>query len=295
MGLQTASGLKRDSGRFDTVSTYGRVLAVTPSGIDIADRLGDLSVGARVELESDSGLLPAEVISVGAEGARAMAFGDIAGVRRGAKVHFVKSGHTVFPSTNWFGRVVDGLGRPIDGKGSIKAGPTAMPLRASAPPAALRARLGAQLDYGVKALTCFAPSRMGQRLGVFAAAGVGKSSLVGMIAKHTECDVCVIALIGERGREVREFIEDNLGQERFAKTILIVATSDEPAAMRREAAFLAMTVGEFFRDQGLHVMCLMDSLSRLAQAQREIGLAAGEPPTTKGYNALRLFFVTANH
>ena len=186
-----------------------------------------------------------------------------------------------------------GLGRPIDGKGPIIDGGRAYPLRGAAPSAPQRARLGNQVDFGVKALNAFAPARMGQRLGIFSGAGIGKSALLSMIARNTDCDVTVIALIGERGREVREFIEDNLGEERLARSVVVVATSDEPALMRREAAYLAMTIAEYFRDNnginkkdansGNHVLLLMDSITRIAAAQREIGLAAGEPPTAKGY------------
>jgi flagellum-specific ATP synthase len=158
-----------------------------------------------------------------------------------------------------------------------------MPLRAAPPIASQRARLGEQVDLGVAALSLFVPVREGQRVGVFSGSGVGKSSLLSMIARHTACDVNVIALIGERGREVREFVEDSLGEAGLARSVVIVATSDEAAILRREAAFLALTVAEYFRDEGDHVLCLVDSLTRIATAQREIGLAAGEPPTTKGY------------
>jgi flagellum-specific ATP synthase len=160
---------------------------------------------------------------------------------------------------------------------------TSRNLRAGPPPAALRERLGTPVEFGIKALDAFCPARKGQRLGVFSGSGVGKSALLAMIARNTACDIAVIALIGERGREVREFIEDYLGEEGLARSVVIVATSDEPAMMRREASFLAMTVSEHFRDEGKHVLCLMDSLTRVAAAQREIGLASGEPPTAKGY------------
>ena len=156
-------------------------------------------------------------------------------------------------------------------------------LRAAPPQAPRRARLGQRIDFGVKALDAFTPARIGQRVGIFSGSGVGKSALLAMLARNAACDISVIALIGERGREVRDFIEDHLGPDGLARSVVVVATSDEPAMMRREAGFLALTLAEYFRDQGAHVMCLMDSLTRIAMAQREIGLAAGEPPATKGY------------
>lgn len=269
--------------RFSPVSVFGAVDSVTDLAIRVEDRLGALEVGARVEIETDSDGLAAEVVGVSRGSAICLPFGSVGGVRRGARVAFNAASSTVRPSSAWLGRVVDGFGRPVDGKGSIAPGALARDLRASPPPAALRERLGAAVEFGVKALDAFCPARVGQRLGIFSGSGVGKSALLAMIARNTLCDVAVIALIGERGREVREFIEDNLGEEGLSRSVIIVATSDEPAMMRREAAFLAMTVGEYFRDQGAHVLCLMDSLTRVAVAQREIGLAAGEPPTAKGY------------
>jgi flagellum-specific ATP synthase len=199
------------------------------------------------------------------------------------KVRIESGASTFAPSRGLLGRVVDALGRPIDGKGPIGAGRAARFLRAAAPPAPQRARLGPPVDFGVRALDAFAPMRAGQRIGIFSGSGVGKSSLLAMIARNCACDSAVIALIGERGREVRDFIEDSLGPEGLARAVVVVATSDEPAMMRREAAFLAMTIAEQFRDEGDHVLCLMDSLTRVAMAQREIGLAVGEPPTAKGY------------
>lgn len=270
-------------GDFDPVSVEGAVASVSGLAIEIEDRLAALDIGARVEISRPQGMLAAEVVGVREGLALALPFGRLDGVRRGARARFLKGAATARPSVHWLGRVVDGLGRAVDGKGPIDAGAARMPLRATPPPAALRARLGGRVDFGVKAMNAFAMARAGQRLGIFSAAGVGKSELLAMIARGTACDVAVIALIGERGREVREFIEDKLGPEGLARAVVIVATSDEPALMRREAAFLAMTVAEFFRRDGRHVLCLMDSLTRIANAQREIGLAAGEPPTAKGY------------
>ena len=278
LGALAADAVRREG----PVTHYGAVSQVSDLAIRVEDRLGALEVGARVEIETVDGLLTAEVVGLGEGEAVCLPFGPVAGVRRGALATFHSAVASIALSNEWLGRVIDGLGRPVDGKGPISAG-VARALRAAPPPAALRERLGPMVDFGVRALNAFCPARAGQRLGVFSGSGVGKSTLLSMIARNTQCDVIVIAMIGERGREVREFIEDNLGPEGLARSIIIAATSDEPAMMRREAAFLAMTVSEHFRAQGAHVLCLMDSLTRVAAAQREIGLAAGEPPTTKGY------------
>jgi flagellum-specific ATP synthase len=156
-------------------------------------------------------------------------------------------------------------------------------VRSPPPDATQRARLGPRLDVGVRALNCFATCRQGQRLGLFSGSGIGKSSLLAMLARHTACDVAVLALVGERGREVREFLEDDLGETGLAHSVVVVATSDSPPLLRRQAAFAAMTVAEHFRDQGKSVLLLMDSVTRFCLALREIGLSAGEPPATRGY------------
>ena len=261
----------------------GFVQKVSPTGVTISDRSGAFPIGARVDVEMENGFLTAEVCRVEEDCVVALPFGQVAGIHRGARVVEKRGGLTVSPCEAWRGRVLDGFGRPIDGKGALPHGRSAVSLRASPPPAAMRGRLGKRVDFGIKAMTTFTPAREGQRIGLFAGSGIGKSSLLSMIARNTECDVAVIALIGERGREVREFIEDSLGPEGLARSIVIVATSDEPALVRREAAFTAASIAEYFRDTGAHVLYLMDSISRVAAAQREIGLAAGEPPTTRGY------------
>jgi flagellum-specific ATP synthase len=268
---------------FGPAAHSGAVAGVSDLAITIEDRLGVLEVGARVEIETSFGPLTAEVVGVSAGVATAMPFGDVAGVRRGARVAFRSPSAAIAPSRAWLGRIVDGLGRPADGRGPLPAFGALRDLRSAPPAAALRARLGGRVDFGVKALNAFCPARAGQRLGVFSGSGVGKSTLLSMIARNTRADASVIALIGERGRELREFVEDTLGPDGLARSVIVVSTSDEPAMMRREAAFLAMTIAESFRDEGRHVLCLMDSLTRVANAQREIGLAAGEPPTAKGY------------
>jgi len=265
------------------VAHSGAVAGVTDLAIDVEDRMGVLEVGARVEIETVEAPLIAEVVGVAAGHARAMPFGDVAGVRRGARVDFRSPAPVAAPSRAWLGRIVDALGQPADGRGALASAGSLRRLRAAPPPAALRDRLGPRVDFGVKALNAFCPARAGQRLGIFSGSGVGKSTLLSMIARNTRADINVIALIGERGRELREFVEDSLGPDGLARSVVVVSTSDEPAMMRREAAFLAMTIAESFRDAGDHVLCLMDSLTRVAGAQREIGLAAGEPPTAKGY------------
>lgn len=275
-----AHDLARD---FNPFFAAGVVASVSGLGVEVCDKLGLLDIGARIEIETSSGGLIAEVVGLSEGRALALPFGALEGVRRGARVKFFNVGASVRPSKKWLGRIVDALGRPIDGGGVIEEGHRAYPLRAAPPSAPLRARLGAPVDFGVATLNAFAAARVGQRLGVFAGSGVGKSALLSMIARNTACDAAVIALIGERGREVREFIEDSLGADGLARSVVIVATSDEPAMMRREAAYLAMTLSEYFRDDGAHVMCLMDSITRIASAQREIGLAAGEPPASRGF------------
>jgi flagellum-specific ATP synthase len=189
----------------------------------------------------------------------------------------------VRPSDGWLGRVVDALGRPIDGKGPLPAGPAVRPFRADPPPAHARRRVGAPLDLGVRAMNTFLTACAGQRMGIFSGSGVGKSVLLSMFARYTAADVAVIGLVGERGREVQEFLQDDLGAAGLARSIVVVATSDEPALMRRNAAYLTLALSEHFRDEGAAVLCLIDSITRFAMAQRDIGLAGGEPPTAKGY------------
>jgi flagellum-specific ATP synthase len=186
-------------------------------------------------------------------------------------------------SDGWLGRVVDPLGRAMDGKGPVPEGAIPRPIAASPPEATSRARLGDRITLGVRSLDLFTTCRLGQRLGLFSGSGVGKSTLFAMLARAAVCDVAVIALVGERGREVREFLEDDLGPQGLARSVVVVATSDAPPVLRKRAAFTAMTVAEHFRDQGKSVLFMMDSVTRFCLAAREIGLSAGEPPSTRGY------------
>jgi flagellum-specific ATP synthase len=205
------------------------------------------------------------------------------GVTPGAEIRISAEGAKVHPTTAWLGRIIDSFGNAIDGHGPLPQGPEGYLLKAAPPSAHTRQRVGERLNLGVRAMDVFTTCCRGQRLGVFAGSGVGKSVLLSMLARKATCDVVVVGLIGERGREVREFVEETLGEEGLRRAIVVVATSDEPALKRRQAAYMTMALAEFLRDQGLEVLCMMDSVTRFAMAQREIGLATGEPPTTKGY------------
>ncbi|HVC69125.1 MAG TPA: FliI/YscN family ATPase [Acidimicrobiales bacterium] len=240
------------------------------------------AVGEAVRIWRGGGVLDAEVVAVQGAALACMPLGDLAGVRYGDTVEALGRPLPVHVGEGLLGRVLDGLGRPIDD------GP---PLHEShevgiesAPPHPLRRELvDRQLALGVKAIDTLIPCGRGQRLGIFAGSGVGKSSLLSMVARGTDAAVSVLALVGERGREVNEFIQRDLGPEGLARSVVIVATSDEPALVRIRAAFTATRIAEWFRDQGMDVVLMMDSLTRFAMAQREVGLSAGEPPATRGY------------
>ncbi len=270
--------------RIEPLSVSGRVAAVNGLLIEARGGLSHLPVGARAEIERRGAApLPAEVVGFRETRALLMPFGPVEGVAPGAEIRIQPDGGLVRPTKAWLGRIVDAFGQPIDGKGPLPQGQASYPLRAAPPPAHARGRVGARLDLGVKAMNVFTTTCRGQRLGIFAGSGVGKSVLLSMLARQADCDAVVVGLIGERGREVREFIEETLGEEGLKRAVVVVATSDEPALKRRQAAYMTLAVAEALRDQDLEVLCLMDSVTRFAMAQREIGLAAGEPPTTKGY------------
>src|SRR6202041_3020332 len=174
-------------------------------------------------------------------------------------------------------------GEPREGRGPFGRGAIPYPLKAAPPPATSRGRVGKKLDLGIRAMNTFTTCCAGQRMGIFSGSGVGKSTLLSMLARNSDADAIVIGLIGERGREVMEFIEDDLGQEGLARSVVVAATSDEAPLVRRQAAYVAMAVAEQLRDSGQNVLLVRDSVTRFAMAQREIGLSAGEPPTSKGY------------
>jgi flagellum-specific ATP synthase len=264
----------------DTLRPIGQVtrsvgLIVESSGPPA--RIGDL---CEVRSPGREPML-AEVVGFRGDSLQMMALGPTESIAMGSEVVTAGS-FALWPGYAWLGRVLDGLGRPLDGR-PLAQGPDPRPVIGSPPPPLSRQRITAPMPLGVRALDALLTCGRGQRLGIFAGAGVGKSTLLGMIARATRADINVIALIGERGREVREFIERDLGPEGLARSVVVVVTGDEPPLVRIKGAHVATAVAEFFRDQGNHVLLMMDSVTRFAWAQREVGLASGEPPTRNGY------------
>src|SRR3954451_289989 len=278
------SAVKRAVEALPAFEVYGRVAAVRGLLIEIAGPVAAMHVGGRIEIETGrGGMVPCEVIGFSGERALAMPFGALAGVRRGCPAHVRDEIVGVRPSRGWLGRVVDALGRPIDGKGPLPQGPTVRPSRADPPPAHARRRVGAPLDLGVRAMNTFLTVCAGQRMGIFSGSGIGKSVLLSMFARYTAADVAGIGRVGARGGEVQESLQDDLGEAGLARSIVVVATSDEPALMRRNAAYLTLALSEHFQDEGAAVLCLIDSITRFAMAQRDIGLAGGAPPPARAY------------
>lgn len=240
-------------------------------------------VGSLLEIHTSSGeVVEAEALAVKDEETVIMPFGATRGLSTGDRVTLRSETQTVPVSDKLLGRVLDGRGVPMDDLGPVE-GAADWPVYGSAPPALTRRRITEPLSTGIRSIDGMTTAGKGQRMGLFSGSGVGKSVLLGMIARYTRADVTVIALVGERGREVREFIERDLGPEGLKRSVLVVATSDEPALVRVRAPFVASAIADYFRSQGRDVFLLMDSITRMAFAQREIGLSVGEPPATKGF------------
>ncbi len=266
----------------DLVSQYGKVRQVI--GVVIESHGPNMAIGETCSISYKRTAEPvlAEVVGFRDSKVLIMPLGELKGIGAGSDVIAHGKPLEIGVTDRLLGRVLDGLGRPMDGKGSIVADHRAEVN--SAPPGALtRQRVTEPLALGIRAIDGMLTCGKGQRVGVFAGSGVGKSTILGMIARNTSADVNVIALVGERGKEVRDFIERDLGEEGLRRSVVIVSTSDQPALVRIKAASVAMTIAEYFRDQGLDVMFMMDSVTRFAMAQREVGLAIGEPTTTRGY------------
>ncbi len=262
---------------------YGRVTGVLGMLLEVGG-VPQVTIGGRCEVHAQDGRrVPCEVIGFRGGRALLMPFQSLDGIGLGCKAEVVAGVGVIYPHPGWLGRVVNAMGEPIDGKGPLPMGRIGYRIRNSPPPAHSRKRVQGKVDLGISAINTFLTCCRGQRMGIFAGSGVGKSMLLSMMARYTTADVTVIGLIGERGREVQEFLEDDLGPEGIVRSVVVVATSDESPLMRRQAAYLTLTIAEYLRDQDRDVLCLMDSVTRFAMAQREIGLSAGEPPTTKGY------------
>ena len=270
--------------RLDTInpaSLDGKVAQVV--GLVIEASLPDGNLGELTEIHTRSGnIIRAEIVGFRGEHVLLMPLDEIVGISPGCRVRRSPRPLEVAVGPQLLGRVLDGLGNPIDGKGPIRT-EMRQPVYNVPPSPLTRARIKDNLITGIRSIDGLVTLGKGQRVGIFAGSGVGKSVALGMIARYTNAEINVIALVGERGREVREFIERDLGEAGLRRSVVVVATSDQAAMVRIKGALIATAIAEFFRDQGMDVMLMMDSLTRVAMAQREIGLAAGEPPTTKGY------------
>jgi len=267
------------------IKISGKVVSVRGVIIECTGISDFVSIGSRCKIITSikSTEILCEVVGFSNELVLLMPFHDLDGIGAGAEVEVYQHENVIHPSHHLLGRVIDAFGNPIDDLGPIKAGERAYSLKASPPPPQKRNRIGKKIELGVKAIDAFVSCCFGQRMGIFSGSGVGKSVLISMLTKYANTDVKVIGLIGERSREAKEFIEEYLGPEGLKKAVVVLATGDESALLRKRAAYITMAIAEYFRDQGQEVLCIMDSITRFAMAQREIGLAIGEPPTTKGY------------
>lgn len=263
----------------------GKVNSVKGTIIQCTGINNYVSMGSRCKIRTKLKALNivCEVVGFDNNSVLLMPFEDPEGIGAGADVEVYQHDNTITPDLSWLGRIINAFAQPIDNLGPLKSGGNEYSLRSNPPPSQSRNKIGDKIDLGVKAIDTFASCCYGQRMGIFAGSGVGKSVLISMLTRYAHTDVKVIGLVGERSREVKEFIEEYLGEEGLKKAVIIVSTGDESPLMRKRAAYTTMAVAEYFRDQGKEVLCIIDSITRFAMAQREIGLAVGEPPTTKGY------------
>ncbi len=256
---------------------FGTVTAIEPAGLRVAGFTRAAKMGDQVSIQTDK-LMPfgGEVVALSRSEVLVNSYGHADGLSIGDKVELLAAG-VVCPDHSWIGRIVDAFGNPLDGK-PLSNGITPVPLKNSPPSALQRKLIGERLETGLAVFNTVLPMARGQRLGIFAGSGVGKSTLLGQLTRGVQADVVVVALVGERGRELREFVENSIGQAGLERSVLVVATSDQAPLLKRRAAWTAMAIAEFFRDRGNHVLLIMDSLTRFAEAHREIALGAGERP-----------------
>jgi flagellum-specific ATP synthase len=263
------------------VAPVGRVAAVGPGRITVAGLSDAAALGDRVDIAARDGMLPGEVVALGPDGVTVLPDGAAEGLALDQPVE-LRGPATLAPDAAWLGRVIDPFGCPLDGR-PLLSGPADRPLRAAPPPPGARRPMGARLATGLAVFDTLLPLVRGQRLGLFAGSGVGKSSLLSRFARGVEADVVVVALIGERGRELRDFVEEVLGPEGMARAVVVAATSDRPPTVRRRCALAAMAVAEHFRDRGAQVLLLADSITRFAEAHREVAVTAGEAGSLGGF------------
>ena len=285
MSDSTAPDMKRHLKVVDDLSSIKvngritRVIGLVMEGLGPGSSVGELCL---VYPKDGGEPIEAEVVGFSDERILLMPLGEVRGIGPGSKIVSIRSKASARVGMSLLGRTLDGLGNPLDDLGPLDI-ETEYPLYGNPPNPLTRKRISEHLDVGIKAINGLLSVGKGQRVGIFAGSGVGKSVLLGMMARYTEAEVNVIALVGERGREVKEFIEKDLGEEGLKKSVIIVATSDQPPLIRMRAAFLATAIAEYFRDKGKDVLLTMDSMTRFATAQREVGLAIGEPPATRGF------------
>ena len=270
-----------------SIELEGRVVKVV--GLIVEGAGLNTGIGSLCEINNDNNeTIMAEVVGFRDDRVLLMPYGDVRGIRVGSRIVLIEKSPAADVGDGFLGRVIDGMGNPIDGKGPVPK-KIKYPLYGNPVNPLERENISELMDVGISALNALVPLGRGQRIAIMAGSGVGKSVLMGMMAKHTDADVTVIGLIGERGREVRDFIDNNLGEEGIKKSVLVAATSDTPPLVRMRGAYLATSIAEYFRDQGKNVLLIIDSITRFAMSSRDVGLSAGEPPTNRGYTSS--FFV----
>ncbi len=280
--MQNIESIKSAIAALPDYRIVGKIVSVSGVMLEVSGIENFVSIGSRCVVHGGNHII-AEVISIKGKSSILLPFQDTKGIGPGSEVVLLPQMNFIYPTKAWLGRVIDAFAKPIDGKGPLEVGHVPCQVHNKAVAPNLRNRVAGKIDTGIRALNTFLTCCKGQRMGIFSGSGVGKSMMMAMLTKFASTGIKVIALIGERGREVREFIEDYLGEEGLAKAVVVVATSDESPLIRREAAYLSTAICEYYRDLGEDVLLMMDNVTRFAMAQREIGLAAGEPPTTKGY------------
>lgn len=281
--LPPLEDLKKSLQGADLTRVNGRVEQVVGLVIESSGPAASVGEACWITAEGMGEPVLAEVVGFRQNRVLLMPLGEMRGLGPGSEVVRTGQPFKVAVGEAELGRVIDAMGKPIDGKGPLGPMKESYPIHREPPPAMERRRITRTVATGVRAIDALLTLGEGQRLGIFSGSGIGKSTLLGMIARNTEADINVIGLVGERGREVRDFIERDLGPEGLKRSVVVVATSDQPSLIRIQAALVATAVAEYFRDKGKRVMLMMDSITRFAMAQREVGLAIGEPPTTKGY------------